>query len=319
MKNRIPKAPKPPKPPKQPRFHKKPSKKMIIIFVVIFILLGIVGGFYLYTSKTNKPFSFQTAKTLVIQTKNKIVKKDKKKDTKKQTQKKTEQKKDQKKSTVKTTKKETKAPVKKEVKKDVVIKQVDYTCYNWLGLNLRNKPDGKVIYGINKNSILNVIEELDSGWIKVKVADKEGYIATKYTKDRNGYFRDSYKTRKLTKHCKDLINKYFTNEEKKILNEYEFRYLADWIADSGAGTGYAINGITSSEPKVIYLRDSTFKTAQSHDEIILHELCHIITPDKYGYNSPFANRLKVAGYDAGLKKVKIHVSKTEQAWVSTGR
>lgn len=218
-----------------------------------------------------------------------------------------------------TSKKETKTIASKNTKKEVQIKNVDYVAYNWISVNLRATPGGKKIYGINKNSILNVKEELDSGWLKVKVADKEGYISAKYTKDRNGYYRDSYKTRNLTKRCNLLINKCFTSEEKKILKQYEFRYMPDYVADNGGGAGKAVISLSTTEPNVMYFRDSSFKTASSHDEVILHELCHAITPEVYGYNSPFANRLKVAGYDAGIKKVKIHLSKNEESTVSTGR
>ncbi|MCQ2583111.1 MAG: SH3 domain-containing protein [Treponema sp.] len=203
--------------------------------------------------------------------------------------------------------------------KDKSVKKVSYTTYNWNALNLRAAPDGKVIRAINKDSILNVEEELDSGWLKVKVADSEGYVATQYTKDEDGYFRGSYKTKNLTKHGKDLISKYFTSDEQKILKEYEFRYMPDWIADIGGGKNYALTGIYSKEPKVIYLRDSSFKTPSDHDDVILHELCHAITPEQWGVNSPFANRLKVAGYEAGLKKVRVHLSEDNYTVVSTGK
>lgn len=198
-------------------------------------------------------------------------------------------------------------------------KKVNYTSYNWNAINLRDLPDGKVIKSINRNSILNVEEELASGWLKVKVADVEGYVYTKYTKDKNGYFRDSYKTKNLTKHCKELINKYFTTEEKKILKEFEFRYVPDWIADMGGGKGYALSGLYSEEPKVIYLKDSDFPSPDAHDDVILHQMVHAITPEIWGENSPFANRLKVAGFDAGLKTVKIHTGKDSFKTVSTGR
>lgn len=198
-------------------------------------------------------------------------------------------------------------------------RKVNYTAFNWQSINLRNAPDGKVIKGINKDSILNVEEELASGWLKVKVADVEGYVYTKYVKDKKGYFRESYKTRNLTKHCKDLINKYFTSEEKKILKKYEFRYVADWIADCGGGVGYAQKGLYCAEPKVIYLRDSDFPSPDAHDDVILHQLVHAITPEVWGENSPFANRLKVAGFDAGVKTVQIHIGKDSYKTVNTGR
>lgn len=208
----------------------------------------------------------------------------------------------------------------KTEKSEKTVRKVDYTAYNWMELNLRDAPDGKVIRTLNKDSILIVCEEDDSGWLKVKVADKEGYVATSYTKDKKGYFRDSYETKNLTKHCKELINKYFTKEEQNILSDYEFRYVPDWIADCGAGRGYGLTGFYTLEPKVIYLRDSSFKTADSHDEVILHQMCHAILPDSaWGLNSPFANRLKVAGYDAGLKKVSVHPEKDKYKSVSTGR
>ena len=94
--------------------------------------------------------------------------------------------------------------------------------------------------------------------------------------------------------------------------------MPDWIADSGMGRGIALTGFCNSEPKVIYFRDSTFSTAKAHDDIILHQMCHAITPEVYGYNSPFANKLKVVGYKAGIKKVKIHLGKNKYDIVSTG-
>lgn len=198
-------------------------------------------------------------------------------------------------------------------------RKVNYTAYNWDSVSLRDKPSGKVIKSVNKGSILNVEEELASGWLKVKVADVEGYVYTKYTKDKKGYYRESYKTRNLTKHCKSLIRKYFTAEEKKILRKYEFRYVADWIADCGGGSGYPEKGMHCAEPKVIYLRDSDFPSPDAHDDVILHQLVHAITPEVWGDNSPFANRLRVAGFDAGLKKVQIHTGKNSLKTVNTGR
>lgn len=205
-------------------------------------------------------------------------------------------------------------------KTEKTVHQVNYTTYNWMALNLRDAPNGNVIRSLNKDSILIVSEEDDSGWLKVKVADKEGYVATSYTKDKKGYFRDSYETKNLNKHCKELISKCFTKDEQKILNDYEFRYIPDWIADCGAGRGYGLTGFYTTEPKVIYLRDSSFKTASAHDEVILHQMCHAILPESgWGQNSPFANRLKVAGYDAGVKKVTIHLEQDKYKSVSTGR
>lgn len=205
-------------------------------------------------------------------------------------------------------------------KKENTVHKVNYTTYNWMTLNLRDAPDGKIIRALNKDSILIVTEEDDSGWLKVKVADKEGYVATSYTKDKKGYFRDSYETKNLTKHCKELISKYFTSDEQKILKEYEFRYIPDWVADCGAGRGYGLTGFYTTEPKVIYLRDSSFKTPNEHDEVILHQMVHAILPDSdWGTNSPFANRLKVAGYDAGVKSVTIHLGEDKYKSVQTGR
>lgn len=254
---------------KQPGSHK--SKKGLIIFLIILVILGGLGcGGYFYCKSKGIQFS---------QIKQKLF-----------------------------------------TKTEKTVKKVDYTTYNWMELNLRDAPDGKVIKTVNKDSILIVSEEETSGWLKVKVADKEGYVSTKYTKDKKGYFRDSYETKNLSKHVNDLISSYFTKEEQKILKEYEYRYVPDWIADCGAGRGYGLSGFYTTEPKVIYLRDSTFTTADAHDEVILHQMCHAILPEStYGVNSPFANRLKVAGYDAGVKKVTVHQEKDKYLSVSTGR
>lgn len=269
------------------------NKKRIIVFLIIFfVIISACTGGFLYCK--NKNISFSQIKERVFSktnksnTNSKISKQSKKKN--------------------------------KSTKNEIKIKKVDYTTYNWNGLNLRNKPDGTIIGAINKDSILIVSEEVSNSWLKVKVADKEGYVAIKYTKDKNGYFRESYKTSNLTKQCKKLINLYFTKEEQKILSDYEFRYIPNWIADCGAGNGYAITSFNTTKPKVIYFRDGTFKTATSHDEIILHELCHILFPENSNsLNSPFANRLKVAGYDAGIKKVPVHTSSKKTIFVSTGR
>ncbi len=268
---------------------KKPKKKLVVILIIIIVLLLLCGGGYYFCRKKN--ITFDKVKTSVTQ----VFTKSKKNN------------------------KSVKAKTDKVKTEKNPVKTVNYTTYNWCSLNLRATPGGKKIYALNKNSLLFVEEENEkAGWLKVKVADKEGYISLKYTNDKHGFLRGSFKTDNLTKQCKKLIRECFTQDEQKILNQYEFRYMPDWIANMGAGRGVALKGLYCSEPKVIYFKDSTFSTAKSHDEIILHELCHAITPEVYGYNSPFANRLKVAAYKAGIKKVQIHLSKNELATVHTG-
>lgn len=274
------------KPPKQ----KKPvNKKRVTLILIILIILAAGGAGYYFCRQ--KGITFNDIKTKVTG----IFKSDKK--------------------TAKKAKTDEKA---KASGQEEGIKKVNYTTYNWISLRLRATPGGKAIGFVNKDSLLFVEEEVDGKWLKVKVADKEGYVGMNYCNDKNGFLRGSYKTSNLTKQCKHLIRLCFTPDEQKILNQYEYRYMPDWIADSGMGRGIALTGFCNSEPKVIYFRDSTFSTAKAHDDIILHQMCHAITPEVYGYNSPFANKLKVVGYKAGIKKVKIHLGKNKYDIVSTG-
>lgn len=273
------------KPPKQ----RKPANKKLIVFLIILLVIIAAGGAGYYFCR-QKGISFGDIKTKVVS----IFKSDKKSN------------------------KTVKASDKTVNKTEDGIKKVNYTTYNWISLRLRATPGGKAIGYVNKDSLLFVEEEVDGKWLKVKVADKEGYVGLNYCNDKNGFLRGSYKTSNLTRQCRHLIKLCFTPDEQKILNQYEYRYMPDWIADSGMGRGIALTGFCNSEPKVIYFRDSTFTTAKAHDEIILHQMCHAITPEIYGYNSPFANKLKVVAYKAGIKKVKIHLGKNKYDIVSTG-
>lgn len=72
---------------------------------------------------------------------------------------------------------ETKTEEKVENKETNVTKYVNVTV-----LNLRNKPENgaEVITGLDINTEVTVIEEVDNTWCKVKVNGKTGYVASKY-------------------------------------------------------------------------------------------------------------------------------------------
>lgn len=125
---------------------------------------------------------------------------------------------------------------------------------------------------------------------------------------------EGFTTERIYNHFQEFIDLYFA-DKKQAFDGWKIQYKKNeewnkitWTTVDGKVSNGHYAGMCDYEAKIIYLNDDYFPRFDSHDDVLLHEMIHVVCPDashqgdfmkectRIGKISPFT-RAKIYGYD----------------------
>lgn len=116
---------------------------------------------------------------------------------------------------------------------------------------------------------------------------------------------DGFTTERIYKHYTELIDKYFPNNKSDFIGwTIQYKKNEEWNQISytdinGESTSGNYYGVCDYGAKVIYLNDDFFPRYDSHDDVILHEMIHIVTQGE-GHQGRFLKEIKRISKASGI-------------------
>lgn len=142
------------------------------------------------------------------------------------------------------------------------------------------------------------------------VPEKNFTDPNKVTKEEK---EQGFTTERIYKHFQDFIELYFP-DDKDAFEGWTVQYKKNeewnnvsWTSSDGGTTSGHYEGMCDYGAKIIYLNDDYFPRYDSHDDVLIHEMIHVVHPaaghqgefmdecTRIGKISPFT-RARIYGY-----------------------
>lgn len=122
---------------------------------------------------------------------------------------------------------------------------------------------------------------------------------------------DGFTTERIYKHYTELMDKYFPDDKEAFIGwTIQYKKNEEWNQISytdikGESTSGNYYGVCDYGARVIYLNDDFFPRYDSHDDVILHEMIHIVTQGD-GHQGRFLKEVKRISKETGIPVNEIY-------------